>query len=134
MGDLELRPLDLTNGTAQFELTLYMIDTGSDLIALAEYRTELFDAATIDRLLGAYRSLLEAAAADPDLAVAELPLQGWPATLPQPAPSAEPPVFRPSAEEADAARGARLDEMRSRLTGAQQDLLRQRLQRLKRTS
>ncbi|HVS00695.1 MAG TPA: condensation domain-containing protein, partial [Thermoanaerobaculia bacterium] len=128
--DLELRPLDLTTGTSQFELTLYLLDTGKDLTALAEYRTELYDAATIEKMLGAFRSLLEAAVANPEIAVADLPLQGWPTAVVLPAPAASQPS-RPSAEETDAAREARLTEARSQLSSEQRDLLRQRLQRRK---
>ncbi|HYG63095.1 MAG TPA: condensation domain-containing protein, partial [Thermoanaerobaculia bacterium] len=134
-GGLDPRPLDLTTGTAQFELTLYMVEEGPDLVALAEYRTELFGATTIDAMLAAYGALLDAAVADPGRPVADLPLAGWPpawvagvagAAAPEPPKPAPPP-------ESDAAREARLAEARSQLSAQQRDLLRQRLQRSRRT-
>jgi non-ribosomal peptide synthetase component F len=127
-GDLELRPLDLANGTAQFELTLYVFDTGEDLIAQVEYRTELWDAATIDRLLAAYQALLAGSLAEPGRPLADLPLPAW-APAPTSATPAEPAATGPSTLEADTARAAQLDTMRSQLTDEQRDLLRQRLRR-----
>ncbi|HYU33836.1 MAG TPA: amino acid adenylation domain-containing protein [Thermoanaerobaculia bacterium] len=131
-GDLELHPIRPDNGTAQFELTLNVFDSGRDLVTLVEYRTELFDGPTIERMLAAFQSLLAAAVGDPDLPLSALPLQGWPAAAPQPAAEAvsrEPSPAQPSIEEADAAREARLVILRGRLDEAQRELLRQRLRR-----
>jgi len=130
-GELELRQLALVTGTAQFELTLYMVDAGGELVALAEYRTELFDAATIDQMLAAFQTLLAAAVANPDLPLAELPLQGWPASTSAPAAPETPAPAKPSAQEADAARESQLAALRSELSDAQRELLRQRLMRKK---
>jgi amino acid adenylation domain-containing protein len=128
-GELEIRPAGLTNGTAQFELTLYMADLGKELVAMIEYRTELFEPATIERMLAAYQALLAAVVADPDMALSALPLAGWPPappSLPAPPPPTPAGVLT---EEADAAREAELAAKRSSLSEAQRDLLRQRLQR-----
>ncbi len=127
-GGLELRPLDLANGISQFELTLYMFETQSGLVAQVEYRTELFDPETIDRMLGAFQEILAAAVAAPDLPVAELPFRDWLAATPPAAP-AEPPRSHPGAIETIAARTAQLEEMRSHLTDEQRERLRQRLRR-----
>jgi amino acid adenylation domain-containing protein len=127
VGDLELRPLPLDEDTAQFELTLYVFDSGDDLVAEIEYRTELFDRATIDRMLAAYQTLVAAAVAAPDLPVDELPFEEWLAVVPPPAAPAEPPPAHLAVVEAVAARAAQLAEKRSHLTEEQRERMRQRL-------
>jgi amino acid adenylation domain-containing protein len=61
-------------GTAKFDLTLGMRDTGQELLAGVEYNADLFESATMERLLGHYRTLLEAVAADPERRISQLPL------------------------------------------------------------
>ncbi len=59
---------------SQFDLTVMAAEDG-DLIRLsAEYNTDLFDAATIDRFLDRFETLLTSAAVDPTRAVGDLPL------------------------------------------------------------
>ncbi|TCP59164.1 amino acid adenylation domain-containing protein [Tumebacillus sp. BK434] len=70
----ELVEFDL--GIAKFDLTLYVEETEEGLKAMAEYNTDLFDAATIDRLLQQWQGLLESIAEDPRRSIGELPLQG----------------------------------------------------------
>jgi len=61
-------------GTAKFDLTLALQPSAAGLAATAEYATDLFDAATIDRLLAHFEVLLAGIAADPAARVADLPL------------------------------------------------------------
>jgi non-ribosomal peptide synthetase component F len=49
-----------------------MMDDGSNVAGSLAYRTELFDPATIERMIADYLALLEAAVADPDRPVADL--------------------------------------------------------------
>src|SRR5205085_1961337 len=70
--DIDLLATD--SGTARFDLTLSMSDTASGLVGTLEYNTDLFDAATIARLLTHYSQLLTAACAAPDQPLASLPL------------------------------------------------------------
>ena len=58
---------------AKFDLTLSVIDSQDVAIAL-EYNTDLFDAATITRMLGHFRNLLEGIVADPEQRISTLPL------------------------------------------------------------
>ena len=58
---------------AKFDLTLSVIDSQDVAIAL-EYNTDLFDAATIIRMLGHFRNLLEGIAANPEQRISTLPL------------------------------------------------------------
>ncbi|MFF5211828.1 amino acid adenylation domain-containing protein [Streptosporangium sp. NPDC000396] len=68
-------PVDL--GAAKFDLSLAVADLGGPTIgATVTYRTELFDEATIARFAGHYVRLLAGLVADPDTAVADLPLLG----------------------------------------------------------
>ena len=71
---LDLEILDATSGTAKFDLTLFATETGAGLTLLMEYATDLFDAATIDRMLGHLRTLLESIVAAPDRSVGSLPM------------------------------------------------------------
>jgi amino acid adenylation domain-containing protein len=60
------------SGTAKFDLTLYINETNDSAKVTAEYNTDLFEAARIERLVGHYQRLLEEIVADPDKPVAEM--------------------------------------------------------------
>ena len=75
-GGLGLELLPLPQRIAQFDLTLTLGEAGGRLIASFDYRTDLFDAPTVERLAGHYERLLAAALADPGVAVSELALLG----------------------------------------------------------
>jgi amino acid adenylation domain-containing protein/FkbH-like protein len=72
--DLHLRTQTLDLGTASFDLTLSLARDERGLSARLEHNADLFAAARSDRLLGHYRTLLEAAVDDPRRPAAELPL------------------------------------------------------------
>nr|QEO74530.1 condensation domain-containing protein [uncultured bacterium] len=72
--DLLLRPLGGGGTTAKLDLTLSLAEHPDGLSGNVEYATDLFDASTIDRLIGHYERLLTAAVVAPELRVAELPL------------------------------------------------------------
>ncbi|HEV2246785.1 MAG TPA: amino acid adenylation domain-containing protein [Terriglobia bacterium] len=65
---------ELETGTSKFDLTLILSENEKGLDGLIEYSTDLFVAATIRRLAGYYTRLLEAAAANPNQNISELPL------------------------------------------------------------
>lgn len=76
---LELQNLTLSGvecdiGTAKFDLTLSVSDLGRGLAAVMEYNTDLFEAATIRRMLAHWQVLLEHAIAKPETRISELPL------------------------------------------------------------
>ncbi|MFI6387455.1 amino acid adenylation domain-containing protein [Nonomuraea sp. NPDC050540] len=66
----------LPSGTAhaKFDLTLYLRRESDGLHGILEYRTDLFDAGTVERLAARFLALLTAAVADPDRPVSSLPL------------------------------------------------------------
>ncbi|HVF56635.1 MAG TPA: amino acid adenylation domain-containing protein, partial [Pyrinomonadaceae bacterium] len=73
---LRLEVVEAENTTAKFDLLLAMTDTEEGLSGALEYRTELFDASTIRRMLGHFQNLLSGAAAKPEEIVSRLPLLG----------------------------------------------------------
>jgi len=71
---LTLSPLAIAATSALFELELNASEVDGTLLASIAYRSELFDAATVRRLAGHLAALLQAAAADPAMRIADLPL------------------------------------------------------------
>ncbi len=69
-----LTQMDVTVGTSKFDLSLELDDRPEGLIGRFEYNTDLFDAATIDRMVGHWQTLLEAISTCPALCVGELPV------------------------------------------------------------
>ncbi|HVR99264.1 MAG TPA: amino acid adenylation domain-containing protein [Thermoanaerobaculia bacterium] len=79
VGDLELPGLTVTplpgdGRTAKFDLTLFLEEKAGGLTGALEYSRDLFEAPTIERLLGHFRTLLEGAVAAPAERLSELPL------------------------------------------------------------
>ncbi|MCP4659575.1 MAG: amino acid adenylation domain-containing protein, partial [bacterium] len=134
LGDLVLEPFEIHNRTAQFDLTLVIVDTGSELHAGLEYDGDLFEPATAERWLEHFRNLLEGIVADPDRRLSELPL-GADATVDpgtRPTTGDERPAATPSAQarmkQKEASRQARLTRRRAGLSAAQHALLKRRLE------
>ena len=61
-------------GTAQFDLSWSLLETERGLEGTIEYSTDLFDAATVERMADHFAALLASAAADPAAPVASLPM------------------------------------------------------------
>jgi amino acid adenylation domain-containing protein len=72
--ELSMAVLDTDSGTAKFDLTLLASETEGGLQLRLEYSTDLFEEATVDRMLGHLRTLFESILADPDQPVATLPM------------------------------------------------------------
>ncbi|HEX2091396.1 MAG TPA: amino acid adenylation domain-containing protein, partial [Longimicrobiaceae bacterium] len=96
LGPVRMAPLDEVHEAAKFDLTLGMVEDGDELSAALTYRTELWDAPSIDRMLLGFARVLDAMAADPAQRVSGVDLlgaaerarllQGWnaaPAELPR---------------------------------------------------
>jgi aspartate racemase len=71
---LTLGGVEADNGTARFDLSLNVWETERAVEGFMRYKTELFDAATIRRMLAHFRQLLVAVAINPDRRLSELPL------------------------------------------------------------
>jgi amino acid adenylation domain-containing protein len=73
---LRVTPLEVDTGTAKFDMNLSLTDTPEGLRGWLEYNTDLFEPATIERVVRHFRHLLEAAVADPEQTIVDLPLMG----------------------------------------------------------
>ncbi|HVR98610.1 MAG TPA: condensation domain-containing protein, partial [Thermoanaerobaculia bacterium] len=71
---LSLSLVDRERGVAQFDLSLDLTETPGGILGRLEHNTDLFDGSTAERLTARFAALLEAAVADPDRAIGDLPL------------------------------------------------------------
>ncbi|HSN99259.1 MAG TPA: condensation domain-containing protein, partial [Candidatus Nanopelagicales bacterium] len=69
---LTLRLLPAGRGTAKYDFTLYMWEEADRLAGAFEYKTDLFDAAAMARAGEAFITILECAAAQPDVRLSAL--------------------------------------------------------------
>ncbi len=76
MPGLRLAPIGLESADAKFDLALTCREVGADVSAVLDFAADLFDAATARRLAGQLQTLLDGAAAEPALHLAQLPLLG----------------------------------------------------------
>ncbi len=75
LGGLELAPVRWEERRSQLDLSLHVAEDGrGGLCASLEYNADLFEAATAERMLGHFRSLLEGAGAEPERSIWSLPL------------------------------------------------------------
>jgi len=70
--DLRLRPVSGIRTTAKFDLTLSLEERDGGLAGTIEYAIDLFDATTIDRLIGHFERLLATTIARPERHLADL--------------------------------------------------------------
>ena len=73
---LTLRPLVVEPEAAEFDLVLMLQESLPGIGAALKYRSDLFDATTISRLLRQFQTLLERIAADATARIGALPLLG----------------------------------------------------------
>lgn len=73
---LALSPVKLDGNTAKFDLSLFITPEEKGLVGTLEYSTDLFDGATIERMLVHFQTLLEGIAANPQQPISNLPLLG----------------------------------------------------------
>lgn len=71
---LSLTPLPLEVGTAKFDLTLSVEDSGGRLGGWLEYNADLFEESTVRRMVGQLQTLLAGVVADPQRRLSELPM------------------------------------------------------------
>ncbi len=94
---LTVRPLEVVTGTAKVDLTLSAIETPEGLYAHVGYNTDLFDAATIERLTRDFQAILHAMAADPTRRLSTLPLPWRDTHDHHTSPALSGPLYRPDA-------------------------------------
>ncbi|PYC87631.1 non-ribosomal peptide synthetase [Streptomyces tateyamensis] len=71
---LTATPVDGPTGVAKFDLSLILVEQADGLTGALEYSADVLAPATAERLAGYFATLLRALAADPDTALADLPL------------------------------------------------------------
>jgi amino acid adenylation domain-containing protein len=72
---LRLEPIPIDNGTAKFDLTVFLREKDDGgLAGIAEFATDLFDTGGIGLLTRRYERLAGAAAASPDRPIGDLPI------------------------------------------------------------
>ena len=74
LGGLARAPFAAGEETARLDLSLGFRERGGELVGGVEHNRDLFDATTVKRLLGQLRTLLAAAAREPDRPLSRLPL------------------------------------------------------------
>jgi amino acid adenylation domain-containing protein len=71
---LTLSNVGVDNGSAKFDMTLFLVEGSGSLAAMLEYNSDLFDATTARRTLQLFENLLTTAVAEPEQPIAELEL------------------------------------------------------------
>ncbi|HSU83995.1 MAG TPA: condensation domain-containing protein, partial [Thermoanaerobaculia bacterium] len=74
MGGLRLSPIEGEHRSAKFDLSLFVVESEAAPRLIIEHNTDLYEGATVQRLLGHLRLLLAAVAADPERRWRDLPL------------------------------------------------------------
>lgn len=74
LGDTAISTVALRDESSKFDLTLAVLHQPEGLTSTFEYRTDLFEPSTIDRMLGHFHVLLAGIVANPDCGLADLPL------------------------------------------------------------
>lgn len=74
LAGLTFRPMEMENGTAKFDLTLFLWERANTLVGALEYSTDLFDEPTIKRMAGHFQTLLAGMVAQPEQQLVSLPL------------------------------------------------------------
>jgi amino acid adenylation domain-containing protein len=72
------QPVVTQKGTTQLDLAIDLFQSQEGLSGTIEYSTDLFDHATIERLLGHFQVLLEGIVEDPDQRLSSLPVLTYP--------------------------------------------------------
>ena len=74
MGDVTLAPFGVDLGATKFDLTLLTTERDERLALAIQYRSDLFEPATIERLLGHLRTVLESAVRDAAQRISAIPM------------------------------------------------------------
>ncbi len=72
VGDISVESIDLNLRQAQFEISLVVEEAGGQIYGCWQYNQDLFEPATIDRLNGLYKQILEEVVVHPEKKISEL--------------------------------------------------------------
>ncbi|WNG57629.1 amino acid adenylation domain-containing protein [Archangium gephyra] len=76
LDEQRLQGVEADGKTSKFDLSLLVDELPEGVVAMVNYNSDLFEAATMERLLGHLRVLLQAAVEQPEKRLKELPLMG----------------------------------------------------------
>ncbi|MEH2001258.1 MAG: amino acid adenylation domain-containing protein [Nostoc sp.] len=71
---IKLKPFEIPQMEGQFDLNLTIAEASSSLSGIFKYNTDLFDASTIERMLGHFVTLLEGVVVNPQQKISQLPM------------------------------------------------------------
>ena len=71
---MQIAPIETGTATAKFDLTFSVREFEGKLLGNVDYRTDLFEAVTIERMLGRFQMLVQGIVADPEQRISQLPL------------------------------------------------------------
>jgi non-ribosomal peptide synthetase component F len=74
LGEFELEPFEIAQQEGLFDLSLDMMENNKSLVGVFKYNKDLFEAATISRMVGHFQILLEGIVANPLQPIHALPL------------------------------------------------------------
>jgi non-ribosomal peptide synthetase component F len=74
LGEAKLLPFRADSGAAKFDLTLTLTESDSGIEGSLRYNSELFEAATITRMIDYYQILLNGIVSAPEKSIDTLPL------------------------------------------------------------
>ncbi|PSB01284.1 condensation domain-containing protein [Merismopedia glauca] len=72
LAGLAIAPLHIYRGTIDFDLPLFMEDTGENLAGVLYYKTDLFDASTISEIVANFQDLMGKLVANPEQKISDL--------------------------------------------------------------
>ena len=72
IGDASACPVHIPPPEAQFDLSIFVIEKGHEVNCYFEYKTDLFSARTIERIMSDFNNLLSAALSRPEAKLSEL--------------------------------------------------------------
>src|SRR5262249_33445206 len=70
----QIAPIETGTATAKFDLAFSVREFEGKLLGNVDYRTDLFEAVTVERMLGRFQMLVRGIAADPEQRISQLPL------------------------------------------------------------
>ncbi len=74
LAEIAVTPFHIKKSASRYDMSLDLFENSAELIGIWEYNTNLFDEATIERMIGNFKTLLEGIVDFPSRAAFELPL------------------------------------------------------------
>ncbi|HTF61789.1 MAG TPA: amino acid adenylation domain-containing protein, partial [Edaphobacter sp.] len=74
LSELKVSSVEIESSTAKFDISAAFVERDGEMNLRIEYRTDLFEAARIERMLGHFQNLLEGIVANPEHRISELPM------------------------------------------------------------